>query len=108
MEKERKTYRVVCKTDLYHASRDAKFNDNGEWCEPDWKHLSLKEANELLFKYFKEDTQYFANWGLAVIWSSHPRCELQDVTCWTNADETRGYDNDIYMWRIEEEYEDER
>ena len=92
-------YRIICRTDLYHAASLQEFNKfTGEkiMCE----HLTLKEAYKKLLDYFSEDAgRYFNNWGAAV---SYKRKQGLDAGK-TSPDGTRAYSYDIFLYYIDQE-----
>lgn len=93
--------RIICKTDIYHASRDSRFaRHSGSRVVNEYD--SLKEANEALLGMFNdfagEEGKYFPNWGLAVSWKgSH--ISLNAVR--TFGDGTRAFNYDVYRYYTE-------
>ena len=94
-----KTYSIICSTDDYHASRNAKFARN-ENTYVVASNLSLKEAQKQLLEMFSEDAgRLVDNWGLAV--SNHYKDGLEAYRSYT--DGTRAYEFDVYTYKIIEE-----
>lgn len=94
------SYNVICKTDLYHASKDSSF-DSFTGIKVVDSFENLKDANDAILKYFREDAErYFANWGLACIFAGRPNdCGISSAG--TNPDGTRYYSFDIYNYSIQ-------
>ena len=94
-----KTYKVICKTNAYQASRNAMFKKHSTVAEI-LGGLSLKEAyKELLSLYndkFESERTYATNWGIAVI-QSLPYLDGANIT---HKDGTRSFDYDGYRYEI--------
>ena len=88
------TYRIISKTDHYHAQR------YGRKCvEIEAEGMTLREAQKELLRMFNYDFDtYYANWGHAVLTS---RRKFDGA--YSHSDGTRGYTNDIWKYEIEEE-----
>lgn len=101
------TYKIICKTNEYQASRDVRFKKHSTSAVLK-SGLSLFEAQRELLRLYNEqygcERPFACNWGLAVIQSSyhfggaHP----------TSPDGTRTFDDDGYRFSIEEEDDDEK
>lgn len=91
-------YRIVLKTDAWHAARHALFNGHTSVVAVD--NLTLKEAQDTLLVLFNTDYEKsYSNWGLA-------RCNHPFYTT-SFADGTRSYTWDYYTASIEMEEDDE-
>lgn len=88
------TYRIISKTDLYHARR------YGRKCiEVEAEGLTLREAQKELLHMFNYDFDtYFSNWGHAILFT-----RLKCDSAYSLSDGIRGYHNDIWKYEIEEE-----
>lgn len=94
-----KTYSIICSTDDYHASRNAKFARN-ENTYVVASNLTLKEAQKQLLEMFSEDAgRLVDNWGLAV--ANHYRDGLEAYK--SHKDGIRAYEFDVYTYSIVEE-----
>ena len=86
------TYKIIGRTNPYLAQRNARFNGKTKILIDE--HLSLKEAQKLLLKYFNKDFDVcYKNWGLV-------RCNYPYETT-TRADGTRAYEYDSKTYSIE-------
>lgn len=91
-------YKIVLKTDFWHAARHAQFNGHTSVVAVD--NLTLKEAQDTLLVMFNTDYERcYCNWGLA-------RCNHSFYTS-TFSDGTRSYNYDYYTVSIEKEDNDE-
>lgn len=91
-------YRIILKTDAWHAARHAQFNGQTSIVVLD--DLPLKMAQDILLAMFNRDYENsYSNWGLA-------RCNHPFYTT-SFADGTRSYNYDYYTALIEKEEEDE-
>lgn len=94
-----KTYRIKGKTNGWIAQRDSLFKGKTEVVLADG--LSLKEAQNKLIEFYREDYAneagmwvYSNNWGLF---------RIHDNRTWSYPDGTRGYEYDSRYFEIEEE-----
>ena len=99
-----KTYRIICKTDGYHAARNAKFN--GKCWYNVLASLSLRDAQIRLLDMYNEmymdERPYCYNWGQAVNQSKpYIRGAYYEFL-----DGLRMFDYDVYTIVIEEENKD--
>lgn len=98
------TYKIICSTDPYHASRNVGFSLNEKRTKGVKvmdEGLSLKKARKKLLEYFCQDAErWFPNWGVATGWSG----DGADIVAFpTRTDGTRAYREDIYTYEIVEE-----
>lgn len=92
-------YQIIASTDAYHANRSAKFNGKTEVIVDEFD--SLKAANAELLDMFSDATgEFFANWGLAVLWADRNGNGSYSA-CKTFQDGTRSYTEDVYTYRTE-------
>lgn len=94
----RKTYRVICMTDLYHASVNSGFNKH-TGIKVHETGLSLKEAQKSLLNLLNillEDKGYCT----VKRWGSTPD---EDIRLGSYSDGTRSFAYDIFNYLIEEE-----
>ena len=88
---------IICKTDAYHAARNANFRDHNTSYVVD-EFDSLEEANKALldkFNAFADDEgRYFSNWGLAAAWRGHISLKANR----TFGDGTRSFNYDVYTY----------
>lgn len=88
------TYRIICRTDGYHAARYAGFSRDGRKTEAE--RLTLEQARRwMLDKANELSDRYFANWGLACM---NGRDGLE---CGTHKDGTRWIACDVFTWEME-------
>ena len=89
-------FAIVCKTDLYNASRHSGFNRH-TGIRIESTDLTLKAAYKLLLERFCELTDsWYPNWGLAVARTS----DKFDCAYATDKDGLRSFNYDIYNYSI--------
>ena len=100
---KKKTYRVICKTDLHHASCYPLFNRNTgiKVCETG---LTLNEAQRALLEILNmtlEDKGYptIKRWG--------KKTPNDGIDMFTYSDGTRAFTYDVFGYLIEEETNDD-
>ncbi len=96
-------YKIIIKTDPYHASRYLGYTLNEKrthGVKVLESGLTLKEAQDKLLKLFCNDAeQYFPNWGVACAWKRGGDLHAYP----THEDGTRTYDDDVFTVSIVEE-----
>lgn len=99
--KTEKRYKIIIKTDQYHAGIDPRFKGKREAIIE--SNLSLPKARKLLLEMYNEIVgcarPYAPNWGLAVIQSK----PYNDGALPTFQDGTRAFGYDVYSYSIEVE-----
>lgn len=100
---KRKTYRIICKTDLYHAQCYPAFNKN-TGIKVHETGLSLKEAQKTLLGLLNI---LLEGKGYCTVkrWGSTPD---EDISLGSYSDGTRSFAYDILNYLIEEETDDEK
>lgn len=89
-------FAIICKTDLYHASRHAGF-DRHKGVRIEETGLTLREAHRLLLEKFCNLTEtWYPNWGLAVARTG----DRFDRANATDADGLRSFSYDVYNYSI--------
>lgn len=98
---KRKTYRIICKTDLYHAQCYPAFNKN-TGIKVHETGLSLKEAQKALLGLLNI---LLEGKGYCTVkrWGSTPD---EDISLGSYSDGTRSFAYDILTYLIEEEDND--
>ena len=107
--KTMETFKITISTNPWLAQRDIRFKGHTHSCTGMCKvtlhsHLTKKEANEMLFDFFREDYEEkgaynCTNWGLA-------RMNFKDF-CWSDIDGLRRYEFDGRYFQVEEEDEED-
>ena len=89
-------FAIICKTDLYHASRHSGF-DRHTGVRIEETGLTLREAHRLLLDKFCNLTEtWYPNWGLAVARTG----DRLDHANATDADGLRSFSYDVYNYSI--------
>lgn len=98
----KKTYRVVCKTDLYHANCYSAFNKHTgiKVCETG---LTLKEAQKKLLEILNIKLE---DKGFCIVkrWGKSPD---EEIDLFSYSDGTRAFSYDVFSYSIEEETDNE-
>lgn len=99
---KRKTYRIICKTDLYHAQCYPAFNKNTgiKICKTG---LLLKEAQRALLGILNM-TLEMNGYPTLERWGKKTQCEIIDM--FNYSDGTRAFTYDVFAHSIEEETDD--
>lgn len=91
------TYKVICTTDQYHASRHSGFDREG--IKVMKAGLTLKEAQKELTSLYNSYYDSQKNWGLIV--SAAKRNEGDESNPKTFQDGTRSFQHDVFTFSIE-------
>lgn len=96
---KKKTYRIICKTDSYHANRYPAFNKHTgiKVCETG---LSLQEAQRALLGILNM-TLELNGYPTIKRWGKKTQNEIVDL--FTYSDGTRAFTYDVFAYSIEEE-----
>lgn len=96
---KKKTYRVICKTDLYHARLHAGFNKNTgiKVCKTG---LTLKEAQRGLLGVLNMELT-ICGYPTLERWGKKTLCE--EIDMFSYSDGTRAFTSDVFTYMIDEE-----